>query len=202
MISPGSTSLQAKKEPGAYMRAGLPLPNPAGSDRLEVHRRIFAATIDLEFEFEPVALVERRQTRTLDRRDMHEGIGLAVIALDEAEAFHRVEELDRAGRLLPGELPLRAAAATIAVALPRGAAILDRHRLAVDLEIGRRNAPTAIDQREVERLAFGKRSEEHTSELQSLMRISYAVFCLKKKNRKLNKTNPTNTVYTTITIKL
>src|SRR3546814_1655976 len=27
----------------------------------------------------------------------------------------------------------------------------------------------------------GKRSEEHTSELQSLMRISYAVFCLKKK---------------------
>src|SRR3546814_6339846 len=29
------------------------------------------------------------------------------------------------------------------------------------------------------------RSEEHTSELQSLMRISYAVFCLKKKNRRL-----------------
>src|SRR3546814_8081837 len=29
-----------------------------------------------------------------------------------------------------------------------------------------------------------QRSEEHTSELQSLMRISYAVFCLKKKNRK------------------
>src|SRR3546814_7122173 len=32
-----------------------------------------------------------------------------------------------------------------------------------------------------------RRSEEHTSELQSLMRISYAVFCLKKKKR--NKTN-------------
>src|SRR3546814_5875307 len=30
----------------------------------------------------------------------------------------------------------------------------------------------------------GLRSEEHTSELQSLMRISYAVFCLKKKKRK------------------
>src|SRR3546814_6673137 len=30
---------------------------------------------------------------------------------------------------------------------------------------------------------FGMRSEEHTSELQSLMRISYAVFCLKKKNK-------------------
>src|SRR3546814_6548203 len=33
------------------------------------------------------------------------------------------------------------------------------------------------------------RSEEHTSELQSLMRISYAVFCLKKKKTKTTKTN-------------
>src|SRR3546814_6186148 len=34
----------------------------------------------------------------------------------------------------------------------------------------------------------GRRSEEHTSELQSLMRISYAVFCLKKKMNNNNKT--------------
>src|SRR3546814_8406665 len=33
------------------------------------------------------------------------------------------------------------------------------------------------------RIATNGRSEEHTSELQSLMRISYAVFCLKKNNR-------------------
>src|SRR3546814_4720771 len=33
------------------------------------------------------------------------------------------------------------------------------------------------------RCRYALRSEEHTSELQSLMRISYAVFCLKKKNR-------------------
>src|SRR3546814_4777218 len=32
------------------------------------------------------------------------------------------------------------------------------------------------------------RSEEHTSELQSLMRISYAVFCLQKKNKKQTNT--------------
>src|SRR3546814_1995496 len=38
------------------------------------------------------------------------------------------------------------------------------------------------------------RSEEHTSELQSLMRISYAVFCLKKKN---NITTPTQNHTTT-----
>src|SRR3546814_6358541 len=37
--------------------------------------------------------------------------------------------------------------------------------------------------------AMGIRSEEHTSELQSLMRISYAVFCLKKQNNKKNKTH-------------
>src|SRR3546814_1627157 len=35
-----------------------------------------------------------------------------------------------------------------------------------------------------QRNGVGFRSEEHTSELQSLMRISYAVFCLKKKKRR------------------
>src|SRR3546814_8035164 len=38
--------------------------------------------------------------------------------------------------------------------------------------------------KEVIPILHGKRSEEHTSELQSLMRISYAVFCLKKKKKK------------------
>src|SRR3546814_8134612 len=36
---------------------------------------------------------------------------------------------------------------------------------------------------------LGHRSEEHTSELQSLMRISYAVFCLKKKIQQINTTH-------------
>src|SRR3546814_8902197 len=40
----------------------------------------------------------------------------------------------------------------------------------------------------------GARSEEHTSELQSLMRISYAVFCLKKKTK--NKTQNTQQIIT------
>src|SRR3546814_8440603 len=38
-------------------------------------------------------------------------------------------------------------------------------------------------------IVAAKRSEEHTSELQSLMRISYAVFCLKKKNEYINIRN-------------
>src|SRR3546814_6102141 len=37
------------------------------------------------------------------------------------------------------------------------------------------------------RVVGERRSEEHTSELQSLMRISYAVFCLKKKRNTKNK---------------
>src|SRR3546814_6268069 len=42
----------------------------------------------------------------------------------------------------------------------------------------------AKQRRRVTIWSFLSRSEEHTSELQSLMRISYAVFCLKKKNNK------------------
>src|SRR3546814_3256104 len=38
------------------------------------------------------------------------------------------------------------------------------------------------------------RSEEHTSELQSLMRISYAVFCLKKKKKNINISNITSQI--------
>src|SRR3546814_955139 len=40
--------------------------------------------------------------------------------------------------------------------------------------------------------AFSERSEEHTSELQSLMRISYAVFCLKKKKEANNNVDTEN----------
>src|SRR3546814_1794330 len=39
------------------------------------------------------------------------------------------------------------------------------------------------------RLRSVHRSEEHTSELQSLMRISYAVFCLKKKKKEIKQYN-------------
>src|SRR3546814_11154794 len=42
---------------------------------------------------------------------------------------------------------------------------------------------TALRQARGKRIISNARSEEHTSELQSLMRISYAVFCLKKKKK-------------------
>src|SRR3546814_3763771 len=65
----------------------------------------------------------------------------------------------------------------------RGRAEVDGHRRCAGTRArrqGRRRQP---------------RSEEHTSELQSLMRISYAVFCLKKKNKKKQNTH-IKTIYT------
>src|SRR3546814_9818545 len=50
---------------------------------------------------------------------------------------------------------------------------------------GRRRARPRLA-RHLDRGLSGARSEEHTSELQSLMRISYAVFCLKKKKNNRN----------------
>src|SRR3546814_13160671 len=51
-----------------------------------------------------------------------------------------------------------------------------------DEGVNRRRSPPSWGRRYMLHRGFISRSEEHTSELQSLMRISYAVFCLKKKN--------------------
>src|SRR3546814_8773902 len=61
------------------------------------------------------------------------------------------------------------------------AALTGQHMKRVTMELGG-HAPVIV----VFALVLDEhheRSEEHTSELQSLMRISYAVFCLKKKNK-------------------
>src|SRR3546814_3738261 len=57
-----------------------------------------------------------------------------------------------------------------------------------------RSKAHALDWRVGTQHRIAQRSEEHTSELQSLMRISYAVFCLKKKKTH-NKTNHNNNTY-------
>src|SRR3546814_3856486 len=66
---------------------------------------------------------------------------------------------------------------------------LTRPELAVLLSSSKLLMQDAIEQSDLP--ADPGRSEEHTSELQSLMRISYAVFCLKKKK----KTTTTDTTY-------
>src|SRR3546814_4666223 len=65
-----------------------------------------------------------------------------------------------------------------------------RERAGVRGESGRRGKPSPHP---ALRASLSRcRSEEHTSELQSLMRISYAVFCLKKKKHRITNTH-TNT---------
>src|SRR3546814_7252918 len=66
--------------------------------------------------------------------------------------------------------------------------VVEQHAAAaVDLRIDEAGEQPAAAQ--VDRIAGGEgRSEEHTSELQSLMRNSYAVFCLKKHTMKRTKT--------------
>src|SRR3546814_6868485 len=77
--------------------------------------------------------------------------------------------------------------------------VLDLREVAAQLRLGRDQRQLVdLQQRDLARAVLGAlpaqlqadrpacagRSEEHTSELQSLMRISYAVFCLKKKKKK------------------
>src|SRR3546814_8995519 len=79
-----------------------------------------------------------------------------------------------------GEGPKLAASAAPARAVPRLASWRDRRTRQPDA----RRPPPALPPARPRRAgtALRARSEEHTSELQSLMRSSYAAFCLKKKN--------------------
>src|SRR3546814_4526396 len=74
------------------------------------------------------------------------------------------------GRLSPGKDAIDALFAGFPAGTVSGAPKVRACQIIAELEVDARG-PYA-------------RSEEHTSELQSLMRISYAVFCLKKKNRR------------------
>src|SRR3546814_9795199 len=68
-----------------------------------------------------------------------------------------------------------------------GVNVVTRHKKPTQVNpqggLERSEAPIAVC-----KVAIQDRSEEHTSELQSLMRISYAVFCLKKKTKTTENT--------------
>src|SRR3546814_1254733 len=103
------------------------------------------------------------------RRVLFRSVVIAVIAVGEKD--------------MPAHLARQRAAGFLHLRLDQAVAGLPHQRLAAELD-------DAVEQR-LARLHVGDhrraghvlRSEEHTSELQSLMRISYAVFCLKKKNK-------------------
>src|SRR3546814_6932278 len=88
--------------------------------------------------------------------------------------FRSLVDFDAVGLLRALERDLRVANLVGDIALARS---LDRAaQRAVDADLQVADAKGVVE----------TRSEEHTSELQSLMRISYAVFCLKKKKHIIN----------------
>src|SRR3546814_3674917 len=77
------------------------------------------------------------------------------------------------------------------------ARIFDHRRNKAQLLAGQALARNAVMPPRIELLRRPCRSEEHTSELQSLMRISYAVFCLKKKQTSKTKEEETHNITNT-----
>src|SRR3546814_10511582 len=106
----------------------------------------------------------------------------------DRDRARRAAEQDRFGeramhrRLEPGQVAIIASmlGAAHAISAPPPNERKDRKKL---------DAAKAIDRPKMIWISR-RRSEEHTSELQSLMRISYAVFCLKKKTKKTKQTRP------------
>src|SRR3546814_8493648 len=88
---------------------------------------------------------------------------ITTIGLDIAKSVFQVHGVDAAGEVVVRKRLSRARVIPFFAKLPR---------CLVDIEACNTSHHWARE-----------RSEEHTSELQSLMRISYAVFCLKKKNK-------------------
>src|SRR3546814_2329400 len=91
----------------------------------------------------------------------------------------------RTATLFPYTTLFRSYDALAETEMPRRASVRDRQcdgGVAGHAELGVHRGRRASGPRQVEACGRAEiRSEEHTSELQSLMRISYAVFCLKKK---------------------
>src|SRR3546814_2820753 len=100
------------------------------------------------------------------------------------------------GRTMTIEIPPRSGAAftlrcgeILQIIDPKGGQVSDMVAFMADDPREALSNGRTFDYEETIRLTAGHRlwrSEEHTSELQSLMRISYAVFCLKKNNKDNN----------------
>src|SRR3546814_8151923 len=123
--------------------------------------------------------VERFLTRlkTEQMIEQDTGQGLSIITICNYDKYqHEKKEAGQASGQVTGQGP-------------------DSHRTTKEqvnnsLPYGRgADAPTANDLKAMVFASGRQRSEEHTSELQSLMRISYAVFCLKKKHKSIHIIN-------------
>src|SRR3546814_4557140 len=104
-------------------------------------------------------------------------LGGQIVDLGRLDLLDQPDDVGRVGHVAVMQEELHARLMRILVQVV-DAARVDRGRAPLDAMDG-----VALLQQKFREIG---RSEEHTSELQSLMRISYAVFCLKKKKNKHN----------------
>src|SRR3546814_3570938 len=112
-----------------------------------------------------------------------EGKALPFVGVEAAVRDHAAIDQAAAGQFHPRRARVVAVAADDAAALFLLIADIDLGRGFGEREIGGAQPEHDVVAFEIGLEEGLERSEEHTSELQSLMRISYAVFCLKKKKK-------------------
>src|SRR3546814_6322834 len=141
---------------------------------------------------EPVAVAELRDVGVDQPKlvTLHLGIAIGNRTLSETKGFHlgpgqRDASLEH---LVYGVFIARAPVLGDGFRLVERGILGTRHQISPACSSARSTAFCDVSEGQV--IGSLSRSEEHTSELQSLMRISYAVFCLKKKTT-TNKTNTT-----------
>ena len=93
------------------------------------------SSINFQVKLVTFAFVQTLQARTLDRADVDESVRLAIVTNKEAEALHRIEELDCTGCSLAGQFALR-----------WRAALFNSDHFANNLQILRGNFAAAINQ--------------------------------------------------------
>jgi hypothetical protein len=96
---------------------------------------VLPSSINFQVKLVTFAFVQTLQARTLDRADVDESVRLAIVTNKEAEALHRIEELDCTGCSLAGQFALR-----------WRAALFNSDHFANNLQILRGNFAAAINQ--------------------------------------------------------
>src|SRR3546814_4741625 len=119
--------------------------------------------------------------------DREHALARAPLAVADRNVWARIADVVERAAVAPGRFDqCRLVAQPVVEARGDVEPGLDRRDGVAD-EVVAHLAPRIGDAEDERPGARGDRSEEHTTELQSLMRISYAVFCLKKKKTNNNK---------------
>src|SRR3546814_2600317 len=125
--------------------------------------------------------MEFRRVLFRSERDGAVLVDLVIVDAVDAGTLDQAQEVLAAGRIDVDRAPVAGLPEAAVGFVAQQVAGIDVADAALELDL----VPVHADRHVVDHVPDeADRSEEHTSELQSLMRISYAVFCLKKKNQK------------------